>query len=183
MDVPLRRTRSNSSLQGSTNRKGRRSSTDSTRSSKRKRSITNKDKEVDQDVDDSVDTASVSKDEVSADIDTSTSNTPYSDSDQLEYLEECFQSLGLMIRSSAARMKDDMKKEGTRMNSWDIGGDVKHGRRELQAKLRVHDNKITRRLAVTRDQNVPLPRLEVLAERLGLDSFEKKIILLIIGKT
>jgi hypothetical protein len=28
-------------------------------------------------------------------------------------------------------MKDDMKKEGTRLNNWD-GGDVKHGRRELQ---------------------------------------------------
>lgn len=186
LELPLRRSLSNTSLQGQSSRKGRRSSTESTRSSKRKRSLTRKDKELDRDLEESVDTASVSKEDVSAaaaEVDTSTSNVPYSDSDQLEYLEECFQSLGLMIRSSAARMKDDMKKEGTRMNSWDIGGDVKHGRRELQAKLRVQENKVSRRLAVTRDQGVPLPRLEVLAERLGLDAFEKKVILLIIGKT
>ena len=30
---------------------------------------------------------------------------------------------------------------------------------------------------------IPLPRLELLAERLHLDSFEKQIILLLIGKT
>ena len=29
-----------------------------------------------------------------------------------------------------------MKKEGTKLNTWD-GGDVKHGRRELQAKMMV----------------------------------------------
>jgi len=31
--------------------------------------------------------------------------------------------------------------------------------------------------------NLPLPRVEILAERLGLDGFEKKVILLLIGKT
>ena len=36
---------------------------------------------------------------------------------------------------------------------------------------------------MTRDHGIQLPRLELLAERLGLDSFEKKIILLLIGKT
>ena len=57
---------------------------------------------------------------------------PYSPSNQLEYMEECFQVVALMIRGNAARLKDDMRKEGTKMNAWDYTGEVKHGRRELQ---------------------------------------------------
>ena len=30
--------------------------------------------------------------------------------------------------------QDDMKKEGTKLNPWESGGDVKHGRRELQVR-------------------------------------------------
>ena len=75
-----------------------------------------------------------------------------------------------------------MKKEGARSH-WDSGGDVKHGRRELQAKLRLHEGRVQRRVDLTRRAGQPLPRLEVIAERLGLDSFEKKMIMLLIGKT
>jgi hypothetical protein len=36
---------------------------------------------------------------------------PYPSNNQLEYLEECFQMVALMVRGNAARIKDDMKKE------------------------------------------------------------------------
>lgn len=107
---------------------------------------------------------------------------PYPKDNQLEYLEECFQMVALMVRGNAARLKDDMKKEGTKVSTWDAG-DVKHGRRELQAKLRVHEIKVQRRVQATKTAGMPTPRLEVIAERLGLDSFEKKMVLLLIGKT
>lgn len=78
----------------------------------------------------------------------------YSTRNQLEYLEEGFQLIALYVRSSSARIKDDMKfvviyvltlhicvyivifhccrKEGTRItSSWETG-EVKQGRRELQ---------------------------------------------------
>ena len=74
-----------------------------------------------------------------------------------------------------------MKKEGTRLNNWD-GGDVKHGRRELQAKLKLHEGRVARRVSITKHHGLSPPRLEVISERLGLDSFEKKMILLLIGK-
>ena len=35
---------------------------------------------------------------------------PYSNESQLDYLDDCFQTLALMIRVNAARLKDDMKK-------------------------------------------------------------------------
>jgi hypothetical protein len=74
-------------------------------------------------------------------VQSSKANMPYSLDDQLEFLEDCFQVVGLMIRASAARMKDDMKKEG--MSAWETGGEVKHGRRELHAKLRVHEARVS----------------------------------------
>ena len=108
---------------------------------------------------------------------------PYSQSSQLEYLDDCFQALALMIRANAARLKDDMKKEGTRVSQWEGGGDVKHGKRELQAKLRVLEARVQSRVDATRRFGLPLPRLEVIAERLGLDVFEKKMIVLLMGVT
>ena len=104
---------------------------------------------------------------------------PYTEDNQLAYLEECFQVVALMIRGYAARMKDDMKKEGTRLHNWD-GGEVKHGRRELQAKLKLLEGRIAMRVQMTTSS---LPRLEILASRLSLDAFEKKVILFLIGKT
>jgi hypothetical protein len=107
---------------------------------------------------------------------------PYAPDNQLEYLEDCFQLVALMIRGNSARMKDDMKKEGTRVNHYGEG-EVKQGRRELSAKLRLMERKLERRVAETRAAGVPLPRLEVISERLGLDTFEKRMVLLLIGKT
>lgn len=115
------------------------------------------------------------------DIDES-SLTAYTGDSQLEYLEEYFQVVGLMIKSHSARMKDDMKKEGTRVNNWDVG-EVKHGLRELQAKLRVLEGKIKMRLELTAAAGIPLPRLELLSQRLKLDEFERKTIVFLIGRT
>lgn len=106
---------------------------------------------------------------------------PYPQGNELEYLEECFQLVALMVRGNAARLKDDLKQEGTRFYTWE-GGDVKHGKRELSARLRLAERKVNARVRLTRESGNSLPRLEILAERLGLDAFEKKMITLLIGK-
>jgi hypothetical protein len=51
------------------------------------------------------------------------------------------------------------------MNNWDGGGDVKHGRRELQAKLKLSEARLKRRVAVTKAMKLPAPRLEVIVGR------------------
>ena len=109
---------------------------------------------------------------------------PYPAEGQLEFLDDCFQMIALMIKGNVARMKDDMKKEGTtsRFNSYEGTSDLKHSRRELVAKLRLQESRIQIRLRKTEEAGHPLPRLEVMNQRFHLDPFEKKIILLLIGK-
>ncbi len=112
---------------------------------------------------------------------------PYVATNQLEYLEDSFQLIALMIKGNVARLKDDMKKEGTsRFNSsWNdgSGGELKHSKRELAAKLKLHENRVQMRLSKTLECGFSLPRLEVMSSRFQLDAFEKKIILLLIGET
>lgn len=110
---------------------------------------------------------------------------PYPAEGQLEFLDDCFQMIALMIKGNVARMKDDMKKEGatSRYNSYEGSGELKHSRRELTAKLRLQENRIQIRLKKTEEAGHPLPRLEVMNQRFNLDPFEKKIILLLIGKS
>jgi hypothetical protein len=109
---------------------------------------------------------------------------PYPADGQLEFLEDCFQTIALMIKGNVARMKDDMKKEGaaSRYNSYEGAGELKHSRRELVAKLRLQESRVQVRLRKTADAGHPLPRLEVMNQRFQLDPFEKKIILLLIGE-
>lgn len=109
---------------------------------------------------------------------------PYPAEGQLEFLDDCFQMIALMIKGNVARMKDDMKKEGTtsRYNSYEGSGELKHSRRELAAKLRLQESRIQIRLKKTAEAGHPLPRLEVMNQRFNLDPFEKKIILLLIGE-
>lgn len=108
---------------------------------------------------------------------------PYPAEGQLEFLDDCFQMIALMIKGNVARMKDDMKKEGatSRYNSYEGSGELKHSRRELAAKLRLQESRIQIRLKKTEEAGHPLPRLEVMNQRFRLDPFEKKIILLLIG--
>ena len=124
--------------------------------------------------------------DVIAEEDVTNSLKPYDATNQLEYLEDSFQLIALMIKGNVARLKDDLKKEGTSRfsNSWGDGsGDLKHSKRELLAKLKLQESRITSRLRKTEEQGLPLPRLEVLVQRFALDPFEKKIILLLLGKT
>jgi hypothetical protein len=109
---------------------------------------------------------------------------PYPADGQLEFLEDCFQTIALMIKGNVARMKDDMKKEGaaSRYNSYEGAGELKHSRRELVAKLRLQESRVQVRLRKTAEAGHPLPRLEVMNQRFQLDPFEKKIILLLIGE-
>eukprot|EP01035_Chromulina_nebulosa_P017063 gene17063-22575_t len=109
--------------------------------------------------------------------------SPYPIDNQLEYLEDGFQLIALLVRGNAARIKDDMKKEGTKINSYWDSGEIKQGRRELQAKIKVQEMKISRRVSISKSIGIDIPRLETLSERLGLDILDKKIILLLIGKT
>ncbi|RYG98581.1 hypothetical protein EON65_51275 [archaeon] len=59
---------------------------------------------------------------------------------------------------------------------------MKHSKRELTAKIRLQEHRILHRIAKTREMGLPVPRLEEIVERFGLDSFEKGVILLLIGE-
>jgi hypothetical protein len=58
---------------------------------------------------------------------------------------------------------------------------MKHTKREIVAKLKLQESRICARLKKTVEVGTSLPRLEILTRRFNLDSFEKKLILLIIG--
>jgi len=58
---------------------------------------------------------------------------------------------------------------------------MKHTKREIAAKQKLQESRISVRLKKTLDGGMELPRLEQLTERFHLDPFEKKIILLLIG--
>lgn len=120
--------------------------------------------------------------------DGATSLKPYTADNQLEYLEDNFQLLSLMIKANAARLQDDMKKEGTQSSRYssyygDGAAELKHSKRELVAKQKLHESRMKKRLEHTEKLGLPLPRLEMMAGRFNLDDFEKKIIVLLIGKT
>lgn len=68
------------------------------------------------------------------------------------------------------------------VNYWD-SGEVKQGKRELQAKILLLEKKMESRVLASKNLNGAIPRLETLSERLQLDAIDKKIILLLIGKT
>lgn len=120
-------------------------------------------------------------------IDPSEVNDSYYDgSSQLEYLEDNFQLIALHIKGNVARMKDDMKKEGTNRytSSWgEANSELKHSKREILAKIKLQETRIQQKLLRTKERGIQLPRLEELTQRFQLDTFEKRIILLLIGKT
>lgn len=110
---------------------------------------------------------------------------PYDKNSQLEYLEDGFQLISLMIKGNTAKMKDELKKEGTSHGYrwYDASGEQKHSNRELKAKIKLQEKRINTRLRKTTESGIALPRLEVLTKQFGLDSFEKRLILLLIGAT
>ncbi|RQM21141.1 hypothetical protein B5M09_002439 [Aphanomyces astaci] len=109
---------------------------------------------------------------------------PYNPHNQLEYLEDRFQVVAFAIRASGARVKDQMKEAGTKQ-PWgeSYGNPMTVGRRELKAKQRVQDRKVMNRLSLTRAGEIPLPRLEEMATKFKLNTFEQNVIVMLIGKT
>jgi SpoVK/Ycf46/Vps4 family AAA+-type ATPase len=110
---------------------------------------------------------------------------PYDSKDQLDYLEDGFQLISLMIKTNSAKLKDDLKKEGTsNANMWHDGGaEQKFSNRELSAKIRLLEKRIAARLRKTEEAGLPLPRLEGLMAKFSADVFEKRLVLLMIGLT
>ncbi|CEG40076.1 aaa domain containing protein [Plasmopara halstedii] len=106
----------------------------------------------------------------------------YSPENQLEYLEDRFQVVAFAIRASGARVKDQMKEAGTKQ-PWESSAPASAGRRELKAKQRVYSRRSQHRLALTRQADLPLPRLEELAVKFKLNHFEQNVIVMLIGKT
>ncbi|CAK9229367.1 unnamed protein product [Sphagnum troendelagicum] len=108
---------------------------------------------------------------------------PYSSS--LEYLDDAFQVLALMLRIAKARHKEEMKEAFNDERPWyDAYRTSKVSSiRELRAKLRFVQNRLQERMKLTedglKDGVTQLPRLEALARKLGLDEFEKGVVVML----
>ncbi|CAM6102058.1 unnamed protein product [Calypogeia fissa] len=105
----------------------------------------------------------------------------------LEYLDDGFQVLALMLRIAKARHKEDMKEAFNDERPWyDVYRSTKVSSiRELRAKLRFVQNRLKERMKLTeeacKDGSAQFPRLEALARRLGLDEFEKGVVIMLTG--
>ncbi|KAL3696624.1 hypothetical protein R1sor_010700 [Riccia sorocarpa] len=105
----------------------------------------------------------------------------------LEYLDDAFQVLALMLRIAKARHKEDMKEAFNDDRPWyDVYRTTKVSSiRELRAKLRFVQNRLQERMKLTEDaykeNSTQFPRLEALARRLGLDEFEKGVVVMLTG--
>lgn len=110
---------------------------------------------------------------------------PYSSS--LEYLDDAFQVLALMLRIAKARHKENIKEACNDERGWyDVHRPTKVSSvRELCAKLKYVQNRLQERIRLTeqglKDGSTELPRLEALARKLGLDEFEKGAVLMLTG--
>ncbi|KAJ7523017.1 hypothetical protein O6H91_18G034900 [Diphasiastrum complanatum] len=104
----------------------------------------------------------------------------------LEYLDDGFQILALMLRITKARHKEDMKEANDEAPWYEVYRSSKASSiRELQAKLRYAENRLQERMRLTEEAmtsgTVQLPRLEALVRKLVLDDFEKGVVLMLTG--
>ncbi|KAG6551896.1 hypothetical protein Mapa_006512 [Marchantia paleacea] len=105
----------------------------------------------------------------------------------LEYLDDAFQVLALMLRIAKARHKEDMKEAFNDERPWyDVYRTTKVSSiRELRAKLRFVQNRLQERMKLTEESlkegSTEFPRLEALARKLGLDEFEKGVVVMLTG--
>lgn len=107
---------------------------------------------------------------------------PYSKDNELEYLSELFEVVALHVRLASATIKGAIKESSGTTKSYYYGAGEegnKAGARELKAKLRVAQTKVSRRCVVTPKR----PRLLQLATKLGLDEWETKVVALLVGRT
>ncbi|CAM6093219.1 unnamed protein product [Calypogeia fissa] len=103
----------------------------------------------------------------------------------LEYLDDSFQELALKLQIAKARHKEDMKEALNDERPWYDRSSKVSNLRELMAKLRFAQNRLIERMKLTEkaceDGSAQLPRLEALAKKLGLDEFEKGVVIMLAG--
>ena len=95
----------------------------------------------------------------------------------LEYLEDAFSFLVHRMKAFVVNVEHDEDSPSFSMNQ----RKPEIVQRELEAKEKQAKLKWERRVKMTRDKGGWLPRLERLSDRIGLDSFERIIILFLIG--
>ena len=104
---------------------------------------------------------------------------PYASDNELEYLSELFEVVALHVRLASATIKSNIKEQSGTTRTWYAQEEGnKAGARELKAKLRVAQTKVSRRCSVSTK-----PRLLQLATKLGLDEWETKVVALLVGRT
>jgi hypothetical protein len=114
-----------------------------------------------------VDDAAEEDEEASGDV------GPYKD--DMDYLEDAFHVIVELVKVANFKEKtEEDRYQNTKRP-------VEALQREAEAKQRKAFSRFSRRLAKTRALAVPLPRLELLVDKLGLDHMERMIILVLIG--
>lgn len=112
-----------------------------------------------------------------ADSDDDESLKPYESS--LSYLDDQFQKLAQALRVAQVRRSKEMKEAGTGAEdrSYYRSDRARVNKHEVSAKYRLLAAKIEARLKATAEKGLELPRLEILASKLGLDAFEKSVVI------
>eukprot|EP00041_Stephanoeca_diplocostata_P038019 m.1469259 g.1469259 ORF g.1469259 m.1469259 type:complete len:1133 (-) comp25141_c0_seq3:2-3400(-) len=121
---------------------------------------------------------------VSTPDETSSDEQPYDTS--LDFLDDYFQLILEQIKLSRERLKREMKEAvgDDDIAPWDRETKGRRANmREFEAKLRMIRTRIQHRLLLTHNAGLPVPRLNTLCQRLGLDEFEKMVVVLLIGHT
>merc|ERR1719498_158680 len=99
---------------------------------------------------------------------------------ELEYLNDQFNMVIQQVQQANQRLEQELKDSGTQDNQprWMRESEgKKRSIGELTAKLKLAQRKIDLSLQLTRAEGSFYPRLEGLVDQLGLDAFEKSVIL------
>lgn len=116
-------------------------------------------------------------DDEDGDVDLDASEiTPYKS--DMEYLED-----GFTVIQEACKVYNFKEKPNEEDRYQSTKRPVEALQREAEAKHRKALSRFSRRLAKTRAALVPLPRLELLVDKLSLDHFERMTILTLVGAT
>lgn len=105
---------------------------------------------------------------------------------ELQFLEDQFQMVTAQIKLSREKFKNEMREVlgDNDVPSWERDQRGKRTNiREFETKLKLMQTQIAMRQEVTSKVGLRAPRLVQLCERLGLDGFERSVIVLLIGNT
>jgi hypothetical protein len=103
---------------------------------------------------------------------------------ELEYLNDQFSMVMQQVQQANQRLDQELKDSGTKDNQprWMRESEgKKRSIGELTAKLKLAQRKIDLSLQLTRAEGTFYPRLEGLVDQLGLDGFEKSVVLYLAG--